>query len=345
MKKICIMCFVCLMIFSGCSSDKKKSFSDNKEYLSLLSNSQKADFVLDGQYYEIPFQISQLLENDWVYSSSNEYEMEGLLIPNSNYLKVTFEKGNNKIIIDATNYSDEVVIFSDLMVTMVYYKPNSHGKTDFMVTKDGVTIGTIKDEINSFYAKNEQFTIDNYNPTYQANETDSISFSYSVATSSNKEQNVDSIRVTHKSNETLAATQYYPSDYNSIDEYKNHVIEETKKYLPNNYNQIVIDISKLIISNITFKGTVIDKFEAISENNKYSYTIFLIKDQSGKIFGILFGEMFEVPPIAINQSIVVYGNTYKVYEDENGVLFPIINPKYIESDGEEIYNKVSVLYP
>ena len=339
MKKI-ICCIIIAFTLFGCNSEKGK-LSSNEEYLALLDNDDKFDFILEGEYYEMPFELSLLIKKGW---EIDEYysEREMIELDYKEYSDfITYYKDGYVLTVQTFNpYEETIFAYQGLVYSLSLARFESAEEIeDFIVIKNGITMGTSIKTVAKETGCDSKTRECSYLYVPSIPEA-RYSFDYD-----SKSSRIRTIEMNYNISE-LGYISYKDGDKvelsveEKIANYKNQAYENTNKYLPDKYDQLLAEIKKSNYKEIQIylKGTVIDTYEAVSDSSSFEKTVYIVESKDGYYFAIEFS-MKSLYEFEIDDEIEIWANVTPNYlSDSRGELI-IVAVSIVNVDGIEDYNR------
>ena len=340
MKKIVSGIFILLYLVGCSSSSITGPLSSNAEYVELLSDDEKLDFILDGVYYEIPFKVSQLTENGWnIYENHEDLEFAELE-PEEFIAFLIYQKNNNFITISIFNQGEETISASEGEVYQIDFKIHKdESNKDFLVITKGIIIGsdakTVAKALNVsaskasdsqfIYLSNgfDDYYILRYDDKAMVKEISILYDIYDLHYSSYEQNNIEEDRDVEQ----------------EIADYKEKAVKNTNEYLPSNYDQLMdeINTSAYKVKPIYVKGTVIEYYTAISDKSSSEKYVYIFESEDGYYFASEFNILNHIK-YEIGDEVEIWGNVMHVQlNDSRGALF-VVDGRIVILNGEEIIN-------
>ena len=137
-----IILLTCSTLLSGCIPGnykrQKKDYCSDTEILTLLKNDNStSEFVMDGDYYQLPCPLECFIQNDW--RILGDQKIEDLRLPPQSWARITLDRFFHLVVVNYTTQSRNV---ADAMVVSITAWPRKEldpeYKDDYFVTKQGI---------------------------------------------------------------------------------------------------------------------------------------------------------------------------------------------------------------
>jgi len=352
MRKISIIIVLLAMLVmgSGCSNNKDNvsmpngleapngmDYSTNEEYLNLLSDDTKLSFLVDGDYFEVPFPVAKLVEAGWTVDAD---PLNSITIESYQDELVWFSKGNVGIDVRVYNATEQTITADEGDVYYVTISTYAEPR-DFMDTvliKGGIGLYT------SAYTASEKlvFEGDETYGTFYLDETKNRyclfeymnGLIYKIVFADFNLPVEEPIETPVDDNQT-PTTPVTPV-VDPSEEYKKKAEKNTNVY-SGNIGRIN---GSLLAGNIKpgtafhISGEVVDIVLVIGAGT----VVNIIKTSDGEYFGLDSKDV----KLPVGSQVEFWGTTTRTYlkssEDYPGM--GVFTPVIVNVDGTEIYNTI-----
>lgn len=354
MKKLWLFLLVGMLTISGCSSNggkdaPKDPSKDSQviEYAKQLSTDREVvDAVLMGTYYQLPCSLKEFLDKGWKENpDSEESKIETIELKPDTVIKISFINETKSLEdFDAEIYlylmndtSDTMKITEETQVVGIVADSFYLASKDF-VTKGGIALNAKIDDVNKAFKDFPGYSSDEYGGILEdRNEIEIVNYSFY-----SKEKIVDKITL-------LSIDLYDHKGYEdpkmaeeSIANLKKECENESAKYLPNRYNQLVTELKDGAYKSVSLyvEGTV-------GEYIGIGYGDFQFATSSAYVIKDSNGNEYALKTSSLNNFVLSEGDTVQVWaksheviqmDEENEVFIPYLTPDIINANGSEIFN-------
>ncbi|KMZ53353.1 hypothetical protein [Dorea sp. D27] len=354
--RLCVAGLLTLSVLAGCAKgqeDKKgqsgPAYCTDKEILSMLKNDGTPEFVLDGVYYELPASVGDFTGQGWDMSLER-YEGGEVMLQPGESIDVTFSKEERKMNAVVVNQTVDLLEAGDecQVIQVEAYASSDTSSSDFFVTEQGICLNTPEKDAEKLLSKKDGYEHENGSDTYiltmeeQDRPVDYLTFSNSQGFA----------RIKIASADRFTYTSYIPTEEKKqeaaakITEVKENAEESMKPYAKD-YDKLVKDLESTT-AGFHSKGAVQGKASGIRENMiniqmESEASFYMAEDESGQIYYIYEGytdtkdAAIKLPQMQAGEKIELWGSATNIMELEDGSRFPVIMPKIIEKDGQQIY--------
>lgn len=323
MKKISIFVFACCMLLAGCTSKSKsdvQTLSKNQELTSLLKQDQTTlDFVLLGNYYELPCKLQVFYDQGWELIDQievNPFVKETLSLKGNESVTFTLFKDYKRIDLSVANLGlDEAIVDGEATVFDITVYHTDNMMEDDMIWEGGATFKTSLDDLEVIYKESKDITDEKSRLIFSSENKNFMR----IKKNSEDKMLMDSVQLTLGSDVYKRTDLLRFYDNEVIDKAKNASLtlimncESNKNYLPEEYNTLLADLKNEDeeVRNLIVEATVVEK--AIATNGSIligmdDKEIYVVEDALGN--GYAFYSKVKDTVVA---SDLVEGDKVKLY--------------------------------
>lgn len=354
MKKLWLFLLVGMLTISGCSGNGKKEVPEDPskdsqviEYAKQISTEREVvDAVLMGTYYQLPCPLKEFLDKGWKEDTgSEESKIETIELKPDTVVEISFindkkslEEFNAQIDLYLMNDTSDTIKITEETQVIGMVADNFYLASKDFVTKGGIALNAKTEDVNQAFKNFPSYTSDEYEGILEdRNEIDIVNYSFY-----SKEKIVDKITL-------LSVDLYDHKGYvdpkmaeESIADFKKECENESAKYLPNRYSQLVTELRGGAYKSVSLyvEGTVGEYIEiGYGELQFAAGSAYVIKDSNGNEYALKTS--------SLNNFVLSEGDTVQVWtisheviqmDEENEVFIPYLTPDIINANGSEIFN-------
>lgn len=336
-----------MLLLTACQGEP--TYCTDEAVLSLLkSDNTTPEFVLDGEYYELPVNLSTFTQKGWQIDVSEVAEglkAEDVVLEPGYEIECTLKNGERSLIARVANSTESPMPLGDNCKVISVMAWNDANLGDSFVTKHGITLLTSPADVNSALKNAENLEVTKHSTTkgYALMADDDSCRLLDVYCDS------EIWHITVASHDIFSFEEYYTDDQKQAmknemrNEYKTSAVEFNSKY-DDNYDQLITDLQAGTFDTVSYRVSgkvdkVVETQSLIFANSAFidGEKTYLITNEKGNSFAVLDKEL----NLAEGDSVTVWGKMRTDGGDllqlEDKTLIPVITPNLVEKDGAEIY--------